>query len=676
MKRAGFACAVLATLLLAHPGSATAATTNTMFVARTLSGSLGTDAGIDVTAGGVVRISASGTLRTSGGPCGPNLTPDGCARAFSLTREANAPVGMLLVAFVDRGGRLISSWTPVGTFGSVAVPRGAARMMLRINGLAEGTYGAYKVVASLGRNPQDLATTGGVRRLLSEARQVGTGNSILTRKVVQNALRRFGFSDTPAAVTAVYSGGLQNWFAAQLNPDTIADGALAGYLTAEPNNTGLLQRNDNNILCGYGTLMTERQVSSKKQLLEKLTMYWLEHFSINGSSTLPGPIGEYNTILRADALGNFAKLISDIALQPAMLDWLGNNNNNGSNPITNPPNQNFGRELMQLYIMGTDQLNMDGTQIFDGTGAVKQNYTQTDVDNVSLALTGYSWTVPNPFPLGLPRNPTTNPVTFTARNHGKGPYAIIGQTVTDPGDSTVVTSVINSLVANPSTAPFQAREMLQRLVTENPSPAYVSRIASVWVANANDPRQIANVVAAIAADPEFISAMSQPMLKETTEFYIDAIRALGGAAANPVTGTDLAPLQGVRADLEGTQQLLYDPETVFGFYTVGDKGPVLSNGLLLSRYNMAARVSNALQLGALPSLSSTQGCGGANKFNVDASNLSAMNGMQLAGYLLDALVDGGNPELRALVTNYINNDPKRAAGAVYIIMSSPEYEVN
>ena len=676
MKRAGFACAALATLLLAHPGNANAATTNTMFVSRAPSGTLGTDAGIDVSAGGVVRISASGTLRTTGGACGPNLTPDGCARAFSLTREANAPVGVLLAAFIDRGGRLLSSWTPVGAFGSVVVPRGAARMVLRINGIAEGTYGAYKVVASLGRNPQDLGTSSGVRRLLSEARQVGTGNSVVTRKVVQNALRRFGFSDTPTTISAVYAGGLQNWFATQLSPDTIADSALAGYLTAEPNNTGLLAKNDGSILCAYGTLMTERQVSSKKQLLEKLTMYWLEHFSINGTSTLPGPIGEYTTLVRSDALGNFAKLLSDIAVQPAMLDWLGNNNNNGSSPISNPPNQNFGRELMQLYVMGTDQLNMDGTQVLDGTGAVKQNYTQADVDNVSLALTGYSWNVPNPFPLGMPRDPANNPVTFTARNHGKGPYTIIGQVVADPGDSTVITTVVNALGGNPSTAPFQAREMLQRLVTENPSPAYISRIAHVWATNANDPRQIAKVVAAIAADPEFISAMSQPMLKESTEFYVDAIRALGGAGANPVTGSDLAPIQGVRADLEGTQQLLYDPETVFGFYTVGDKSSVLTNGLLLSRYNMAARVANALQLGALPALSSTLGCGGSSKFNVDASNLASMNGTQIAGYLLDALVDGGNAELRSLVTNYINNDPKRAAGAVYIIMSSPEYEVN
>lgn len=676
MMRAGFAYAVLATLLLAHPGNANAATTNTMFVSRAPSGTLGTDAGIDVSTGGVVRISASGTLRTTGGACGPNLTPDGCARAFSLTREANAPVGVLLAAFSDRGGRLLSAWIPVGAFGSVAVPRGAARMMLRINGIAEGTYGAYKVVASLGRNLQDIGTSGGVRRLLSEARQVGTGSSVVTRKVVQNALRRFAFSDTPATISAVYAGGLQNWFTTQLSPDTIADSALAGYLTAEPYNTGLLAKNDGSILCAYGTLLTERQVSSKKQLLEKLTMYWLAHFSINGTSTLPGPIGEYTAVVRADALGNFAKLLSDIAVQPAMLDWLGNNNNNGSSPITNPPNQNFGRELMQLYVMGTDQLNMDGTQVLDGTGAVKQNYTQADVDSVSLALTGYSWSLPNPFPLGMPRDPANNPVAFTARNHGKGPYTIIGQVVADPGDSTVISTVVNSLGGNPSTAPFQVREMLQRLVTENPSPAYISRIAHVWATNANDPRQIAKVVAAIAADPEFISAMSQPMLKESTEFYVDAIRALGGAGANPVTGSDLAPIQGVRADLEGTQQLLYDPETVFGFYTVGDKSSVLTNGLLLSRYNMAARVANALQLGALPALSSTPGCGGSSKFNVDASNLASMPGAQIAGYLLDALVDGGNAELRSLVTNYINNDPKRAAGAVYIIMSSPEYEVN
>jgi len=676
MKRVGFACAALIFLALAAAHVVDAAATNTAFVSHVARGSVGTDAGIDLTGGGIVRVTASGTLRTPSGACGSNLSPDGCAHAFSLTRESNAPVGTLLAAFVGRDGRLISQWTPIGRYGSLPIPSGAARLVLRINGIGDGTFGAFKVVSSAGRTLQDGAASGGVRRLLGEARQVGTGSAVLTRKVVQNALRRFAFSDTPANVTAVYASGLQSWFSAQLSPDTLDDSALSRYLTAEPNNTGLLQKNDNNILCSYGTLMTERQVSSKKQLLEKMTMYWLEHFSINGTSNIPGPIGEYNTVVRADALGNFGKLVSDVAVLPAMLDWLGNNHNIGSDPVHSPPNQNFGRELMQLYVMGTDQLNVDGTSILDGTGTPKPNYAQADVDAVSLALTGYSWSVPNPYPLGLPRDPAANPVTFTARNHGKGPYQIIGKTVNDPGDQTVITAVISSLVSNPSTAPFQAREMLQRMVTENPSPAYVARIAQVWSANVNDPHQIATVIAAIAADPEFIPAMSQPMLKETVEYELDAIRALGGASANPVTGSDLAPLQGVRYDLESSQQLLYDPETVFGFYTVGDKSAILSNGLLLSRYLMASRVANAMQLGTLQTLTSSTGCGGRNAFNIDARALATMNGTQIASYLLDALVDGGNPELRALVQNYINNDPKRVAGAVYIIMSSPEYEVN
>src|SRR6202035_4035998 len=114
---------------------------------------------------------------------------------------------------------------------------------------------------------------------------------------------------------------------------------------------------------------------------------------------------------------------------PAMPLWLDKNNNDGSNVVQTPPNENFARELMQLYVLGTTQLNPDGSPVVDGTGAAAQTYTDADVKQVAQALTGFQRIEsPNPGKVD-PR--TVDSVKFYPTRHAKGPFTIMGQTITD-----------------------------------------------------------------------------------------------------------------------------------------------------------------------------------------------------------------------------------------------------
>lgn len=679
-QRLYFLVALAFCVSAAAPALANPKTFATTYVASAIPrGHAGADAGVDVAGGRYVRITASGTISMGTfGACGRATSPNGCASAFSPARvAAGAPTGSLIAAFTSASGALITSWATVGTGGYIAIPSGAARLVLRINGTTGHEPGAFRVVADVvtaaapaSSSSAGVAQTGGVRRTLASMRSVGP--AAMSRSDVQYFLRRFGFSDTPANVTAVYKAGISSWLTTQLNPGGIDDSALTQYMEPTP-----LYGTGPQTMNGYDTFsnilqrqILQREIASKRQLLEKVTLHWLEHFSVSQDKVNDaGAMAHYEATVRSDALGNFAQLVSDIAVEPAMLYWLDNNNNNGANVVTSPPNENFGRELMQLYVLGVSQLNPDGSQVMNSsTGMPNQNYTETDVKQIAQALTGFQVQAPpNP---GLVNPLTVDSVRFYNSRHAKGPFTIMGQTIVDTGDPTIVPKVINSLVNNPSTAPFQVKELLERFVTETPSPGYISRITAVWNANVSSPNQIANVMQAIANDPEFYSGKGS-MIKEPIEYVVDAIRELNGAYASPFTTTMETPYSSDYNSLGGMDQQHWYPPTVFSFYPPGDKESLLTNSLLLSRWSNGANLSNDVRTTTLCAKCDT---------NVDFTNLTALTGGSTAAsvthYLLDALVDGGSPELQALMQNYLANNVKNVNGAVWMVLTSPEYEVN
>lgn len=692
----------------------------------------GHDAGVAVTAGAFVRLTGSGAISFRNGNL-KSVGPDGVGNA----RTASTP-GVLVGAFSDNNGRLISNWQPIGTFATIAAPAGAHRLLLRINGVTGREVGAYRVVADVvsstlaanlgsaskpgggfsiaGRTstqsryglaqPQTVAMAGSSSRVTLGSRSFGPNNpgviagptTATSRSDVQYVLRRLGFSDTPANVTAIYNSGISNWVTQQLAfaPDPATDTSINGVV--EPLPTGLPILSNGNPI-DFSSNVEHRlfqwQVATTWQLREKITLHWLEHFAINyskvqNSSGAMGDMEHYIQTVRYDALGNYAKLLSDVAKEPAMLIWLDNANNNGASP-SNPPNENFGREIMQLYSIGLFQLNPDGSQVPDpnNPGASLATYGEPDVKAMALALSGFQ--LQQTTPAGNYPSGWVDSVTFNAAAHApskNNSFTVMGQQFPDGKNCTwSVTSYKNAslnsgcvmdnaaqfLANQPTTWAFESKELIQRLVEENPSPAFVSRITAVWGANVNDPHQIAKVVQAIASDPEFMKG-KYTMVKEPLEMEIDAIRALNGVATNltttAATNNGLPdPMQQAVNDTGGMNQETWYPPTVFSFYYPGDKEGLMNNAELLGRWNAAANLANSVNV--------TKACTANCNINLDFTSFAKVKSTQnVAGYLLDALVDGGTPELNALVTNYLNNNPNNISGALMIILTSPEYEVN
>jgi uncharacterized protein (DUF1800 family) len=199
---------------------------------------------------------------------------------------------------------------------------------------------------------------------------------------------------------------------------------------------------------------------------------------------------QYWDILVKNAFGNFRQLLEDVTLNPAMgyyLNTKGNLKEDAANGRV--PDENYGREVMQLFSIGLYQLNLDGTEKLDGNGKKIETYTQSDVTNIARVFTGYDFDAPASerfTPIGATytvegRQFTSRPMSLNASKHSTLASAFLGANV--PAGATGAQALkiaLDTLYNHPNVGPFFGRQMIQRFVTSNPSPEYVARVAAAF----------------------------------------------------------------------------------------------------------------------------------------------------------------------------------------------------
>ena len=491
------------------------------------------------------------------------------------------------------------------------------------------------------------------------------------RQQVQHLLRRFAYSASPAQVSQVLAEGAGVWLSQQLNWTSIDDSKSMlnqpPHAYADPNNCNYCLPN----YYAFEALVYQHNLLTNRQLQAKLELHWLEHFSINTSNIDPPSMYNYDTIVRKNALGNFGKLVAQVATTPAMLWWLNNDGNQGKGP-----NVNWARELMQLYTIGQWQLNPDGSQVLKN-GMPVLNYTgAADIKPMARAMSGYNTVF---LKGGDPMNNYI--VTFNQQYQIGGKVSFLGAEHTIPRNSTAIATIVNILAHHPSTAPFQVTELLKRFVTETPSKKYISDIVAVWNKNVDAPDQIAQVVKAIINHPEF-AASYHALPKQPLEKVFGALRQLPGkmqASAPKQCGT-FYPYQQAGQSLEGftsafNQELFYPPN-VFSFFIPGHIETTTTTSAFVGQTGVFSRLLE----NSPPQSDTCTGTGADVWIDVPTlmSTIGSTNGHVIANYLLDALVDGGSPGLRSTIVNYLGTTPSTntVQGAVWLILNSPEYAVN
>lgn len=258
-------------------------------------------------------------------------------------------------------------------------------------------------------------------------------------------------------------------------------------------------------------------IAGPDQLRQRVAFALSEIFVVSGiSGGLNGASDSqtyYYDILVRNALGNYRTLLEQVSLSPDMGLFLSTMRNDKPNAATGRhADENYAREIMQLFSVGLWELNPDGTSKLDGSGNPIPTYVQADVTSLARALTGWaskatahpygdeSWS----YDLDL-----TDPMVPYENHHDTTAKTIINGTVIPAGGTTAadLKVVLDTLYNHPNVGPFIGQQLIERLVTSNPSPAYVQRVAGAFNNNGQGVRgDLLATVKAVLTDPEATSA--------------------------------------------------------------------------------------------------------------------------------------------------------------------------
>ena len=373
-------------------------------------------------------------------------------------------------------------------------------------------------------------------------------------------LEQASWGPTPQAIEEVQRLGIEGWLDRQLaTPPSVlnAPGFVINHDSNNPAESDLARIWRDRALIDLG-------ISGPDQLRQRVSWAIFNYIPITGSQ----PYGDitYFNALQSHALGSYKSLLKAVTLHPAMGQFLNNNQN-----TADQPNENFARELMQLFSVGLVLLNADGTVKRDSSGKAIETYTQIDVREATRALSGWHHNYD-------PDLPTSNggnfgkpmiPRTWPSNAHDAGQKQLLGQTIrANQSIDKDLDQVLDILVSHPNTGPFVATRLIQHLVASDPSPSYVSRVAQVFARTNGDLKQ---TVRAILLDPDArnsdVLGRQTPRtgrMKDQLLFSTGTLRALGCRAVPMVSHWDNAvrPVTGRES-----------PPSVFGFFSPFHRAP-------------------------------------------------------------------------------------------------------
>ncbi len=244
-------------------------------------------------------------------------------------------------------------------------------------------------------------------------------------------------------------------------------------------------------------------IQSEDQLRQRVAFALSEIFVVSAAGGLGSEqqgVSNYYDILVRNAFGNYRNLIEEITLNPVMGEYLSMKGNRAPDPSENiRPDENYARELLQLFSIGLSQLNPDGTEKLDAEGVPLPTYNQSHVEAFAHVFTG--WHFANAEDFRWPRNKDyINPMVAWPEYHDTGEKRLVLGKVLPAGQTPEqdLKDALDTIFAHPNVGPFISKQLIQRLVTSNPSPTYVKDVAAVFDNNYRGERgNLASTVKAI-----------------------------------------------------------------------------------------------------------------------------------------------------------------------------------
>jgi uncharacterized protein (DUF1800 family) len=350
----------------------------------------------------------------------------------------------------------------------------------------------------------------------------------------------------------------------------------------------------NNATSGYywvdmQNLMWQGAVAGDDQLRQRMIFALSQIFvlSCQDGETDDYPRGcvGFTDVLGRNALGNFRTLLEDVSKNPMMgryLSFMYNRKESNIGGVSVVPDQNYAREIMQLFSIGLYQLNPDGSQVLQ-SGAPVAAYGGADIQGLSRVFTGWAWsedTDPNwTNPIGAASLTTQIlPMRANPQQHSTSEKRFLGVTIAPQNPANPQESLriaLDRLASHPNVGPFIGKQLIQRLVTSNPSPQYIARVSAKWANDGTGVRSnLQAVLRAILLDPEArnparVSAdPNWGKLREPTLRLANLFRMMQSTS---VSG-DYEAAEAVW-EAYTMQQLPFNAPSVFNFYRPGFSPP-------------------------------------------------------------------------------------------------------
>jgi uncharacterized protein (DUF1800 family) len=398
-----------------------------------------------------------------------------------------------------------------------------------------------------------------------------------------------------------------------------------------------------------------RMVLTGRQFEEKMTLFWHNHFATALSKVQERFMYIQNLTLRNQALARFDDLLLAVARDPAMLIWL-----DGITNVTGRPNENWARELQELFTMGINDFV-----------TAEPNYTQVDVTQIARAFTGWTF---HPTPGGGPFDYQT---VVNPAQHDNGTKTIYGNTANYSGED-----VITTIAARQATPRFLVKKLFAFFVypldpTNTADLSTADKYATVYM---NNNHSILELARAIFTSDEFFSDRARfGLVKNPVEVIAGSIRMLG-AKYNPGSGAHRDGSLWQRSQRMGLD--IFDPPDVSGWKL---NAGWVNTATMLERFNFADqlvtnRPTDPSSPGASLSATQAQALVAGNAKKTVRNTLAALGPLQVSGPTVRTLKNYLQTDDSGNSVTFDGSDPatvdKKVRGLVHQVLSLPEFQLN
>jgi uncharacterized protein (DUF1800 family) len=504
-------------------------------------------------AGATVWSAKFGTITSAGLYTAPAIWPAGGSDTVTVTGpngNATATVTVTppspVITSVGSSNQL-----PLGIFSATVTGTGfIAQSTVQLNGAAvTATYsaGSLNISGFVGQSGSaTLTVSNGSVVSPPFPVQIGVPNAQVSSAAARRFLQQAAFGPTPTDAAHVQTIGFAAWINEQF-----AMPAISNYSSLAGQSQG-----------GMPNVFLANAVTNPDQLRQKVAFALSQIFVTSFQTVIwDGDMIPYQQMLINDAFTNYPQILNDVTLSPAMGEYLNMANNAVANPAAGTvANENYAREVMQLFSIGTKMLNMDGSVQSNANGPIP-TYSQTDVTELARVFTGWTYTPGKNW--GAYINSSGPMVPFPSE-HDFGSKTLVGGYVVPSGLSPQadLQGALTHLATHPNCAPFISKQLIQHLVKSNPTPAYVQRIATVFAQSGGDMKSVITAILldteARANDEGGADLTTDGHMQEPALFIPAIVRAFGGQ----MTTANYYP-----NDLARMGQDIYDAPSVFNYYS-------------------------------------------------------------------------------------------------------------